>query len=89
MNDVSLQTILLLLGRHLAGSIAGAIIAHGWANGATSEQITGALLLVGSMLWSWWQKKGQALALADAGRAYSRLVALTTKKPPSPSVSKP
>ena len=92
MTDVSLQTIALLLLRHGAGWVAGILIAHGWANGYTSEQIVSAIVLAGTIGASFWEKAGKAALLAEANRAYNSLreqYNKVPKMPPAASVGKP
>jgi hypothetical protein len=88
MNDVTLDTIGMLVLRHAAGWIAGIILAHGWANGATSEQIASALILLGTIGFSMWQKSGQAAAMSKLQAAHDRLLT-QLKKPAAASVGKP
>lgn len=52
-----------LILRELAKPAAALVISHGWSNGASSEQIVGAIVLIGSIFWTWWNKSGHMLAV--------------------------
>ena len=75
MNDVSLQTILTLAARHLLTVAGGWLIHQGYLDASGQEAFIGAGMTVAGVLWSWWQKRGQAMALADAARAYDSVTA--------------
>lgn len=90
MTDVSWNTIGGLIFRRILAMAAGFLFAHGIlvAPGAAGMTVD-MFMSVGLALWSgwlsWWQKKGQAIAIADLNRAYDDLMrqwrASTLKKP--------
>lgn len=94
MTDVSWNTILGLIFRRILSIAAGFLLAHGFlvapdAAGVTVDMFMSVGLAAASGLLSWWQKKGQALAIADAQRAYDHVVAQwrASMKPQAQSVS--
>jgi hypothetical protein len=82
------QTLLSLVLRHALTTAAGALAAHGYLASSGSEQFISAGMLAAGILWSWWQKSGQALALAEAQRAYDDVAEKLSraKRPPAPSI---
>lgn len=91
MNDVSWNTILQLAARHVLTWFGGVLIAHGYLQSGSLEQFIGAGMTLAGVLFSWWQKQGQAAALAEATRAYESAAAQLRafRKPPAASVTKP
>jgi hypothetical protein len=91
MNDVTISTIFTLALRRGATWIAGIILAHGWANGYTSEQIVSAIVLAAEIGYSIWHQNGQAAAHAmlkgqvDYWRTKARASQMQSQ-PPAPSV---
>ena len=60
MDDVSIGTILGSIARHGLTTIGGSLVTAGYLDkGSTQAFVGGGMVLVG-VLWSWWQKKGQA-----------------------------
>jgi len=64
-NKVSLTTLGGLLVRAAVQAIGGGFVASGTLDGAQTETLAGAILIAGSLVWSWFQKR-QAAKLASA-----------------------
>jgi hypothetical protein len=83
-----MNEIVTLLLRHFATTIAGSLITHGYAGGYTAEQIAGGIVMLVTIGFSWWNKRGHVDALAAMQRAKQsaedQLKAL--RKPPAASV---
>lgn len=77
--DVDTQTLAMLLLRHAAGYAAGFALAHGWANGYTSEQIASAIVLLGTIGFSFAQKDGVSWLKAEKARL-EKLLAIYQKQ---------
>ena len=83
--NVDTQTIAMLLLRHAAGYLAGIALAHGWANGYTSEQIVSAIVLLGTIGFSWAQKDGVVWLQAEKARLEKLLASKAQPlTPPAP-----
>lgn len=78
MNDVGFNTILSLAVRHALTTLAGALATHGYLQASTGEQFVAGGMLILGVVWSWWQKEGEAGAKAflqeEADRYRSKLV---------------
>lgn len=51
--------VILGLVRHLLGAGGAALATNGWIDAAQSEQLVGALLAIGAIAWSAWDKKSK------------------------------
>lgn len=69
------QTFLALLLRHALGWVAGALLACGYIDSSMTEGFISAGMGLGVVLWSMWQKKGQAEVLAFARAELAKLKA--------------
>lgn len=63
MDNLTIDTFLAALARHALTTAAGVVIAHGYAGGATQEQLIGAGMVAFGVALSWWNKRGYALML--------------------------
>jgi len=52
-------TVLGLIARHGATTLAGILVSHGYLQSSGTEQFVGAVMLILGVAWSWWQKQGQ------------------------------
>src|ERR1700680_3982330 len=68
-NNVDTSTILASLARHALTTFAGGLAAHGYIMSSDTEQFVGAALVGAGLVWSWWQKEGQA----DIAAAFDHL----------------
>jgi hypothetical protein len=78
---MDIQTILALLARHGLTTVGGWLLYDGFlvapgGTGTTVEQFVSAGMVIGGVLWSIYQKKGQTWILAE-------LVKLKTQKAPT------
>lgn len=69
-----LQTVAALLLRHALGTGAGALAAHGYISSSATEQVVAVGMMLAGAAWSWWQKRGQALLLAEVQELRSQRV---------------
>jgi hypothetical protein len=60
MDTEALKPILAGLVRHGLTSIGGALVAGGYIQSSDTSAFIGGGMVVAGMLWSWWQKEGQA-----------------------------
>jgi hypothetical protein len=65
-NKVSLTTLTGLIVRAAVQAIGGGFVASGTLDGAQTETISGAVLILASLVWSWFQKRQAAKKLASA-----------------------
>ena len=65
-NKVELTTLGGLLVRAAVQAIGGGFVASGTLDGAQTETISGAVLIIASIAWSWFQKRQAAKKLASA-----------------------
>lgn len=72
MDNVDLQTFVGLAFRHAAGAIAGWLISQGYLQADAKQGFIGALVLVGTVALSWWQKSGQAEVAAELAKLKAR-----------------
>lgn len=91
MTDVSWNTILQLSARHVLTAIGLWLAKNGYIDASATEGFVGAGMMILGVAWSLWEKKGHALALAEATRAYESAAAQLRafRKPPAASVTKP
>ncbi|SRR5581483_231461 len=66
--DVEAKTVGSLIARHLLTKGAGAIAMHGYMASSDTEYFVSAGMFFAGIAWSWWQKSGQAEALAALAR---------------------
>lgn len=60
-----------LVTRQAATVIAGSLITHGVGTSSQTEAIAGAIALLLSLVWSWWQKTGQQKLLGQVAKLKS------------------
>jgi hypothetical protein len=79
------QTLAAMILRHAATGVAGFLITHGYVeNGTSKEQIIGAIMLAGSVAWSWWKNSGQAKAVA-----FWQTIAVKAAREPASNLNTP
>jgi hypothetical protein len=64
MNTEVLKPILAGLARHALTSLGGYLVASGAISSSQVDTFVGAGLMIAGVLWSWWQKVGQAKVAA-------------------------
>jgi hypothetical protein len=64
MDTDALQPILAGVVRHGLTSLGGALVAGGYMDSSDTTAFVGGGMVVAGVLWSWWQKRGQAKVLA-------------------------
>jgi hypothetical protein len=64
MDQQLIKSLLASAVRHGLTTLAGVLATHGYLSSSASEQFVSAGLLFAGVVWSWWQKDGQAKVLA-------------------------
>ena len=75
-----LQTILALIARHGLTSVGLWLAGHGYIDSSGVQGFVGAGILFAGVAWSWWQKRGQALLLAEVQELRSQRVKQAMKQ---------
>lgn len=57
---MDVKTVLALMVRHGLTTAAGILVTHGYMASSGTEQFVSAGLFLAAIVWSWWQKSGQA-----------------------------
>lgn len=81
------QTLVAAALRHALTTAAGSLVAHGYIMGSEQEQFIGGGMLIAGLIWSWYQKRGQAMVADELARMKAKAapVPLTPKSgPPNP-----
>ena len=73
--------------RHAATVIAGYLVAKGVTNADQTSQIVGAIMTIGAIAWSAWQKYGHAKVAAELDKLQSVPQTATIPKPPTATVT--
>jgi hypothetical protein len=60
MDTEALKPILAGIVRHALTSAGGALVAGGYIQSSDTSALVGGGMVIAGMLWSWWQKEGQA-----------------------------
>ena len=61
MDSEALKPILSLAARHLLTTAGGALVTSGVIQSGEVQGFVGAGMVIAGVLWSWWQKRGQAI----------------------------
>ena len=64
MDQQFIHSLLASSARHGLTTLAGALATHGYLADSSTEQFISAGMLFAGVIWSWWQKDGQAKVLA-------------------------
>lgn len=70
---VDYSTIAQLLARHFLTSAGLWLAGQGYLDSNGVQGFVGAGMLIGGVFWSWWQKRGQALAQAALAAEVQKL----------------
>lgn len=62
--DDTMKTILAGMVRHGLTTLGGALVTGGWMDSSQTSAFVGGGMVIAGIAWSWWQKQGQARALA-------------------------
>ena len=62
--DDTMKTILAGMVRHGLTTLGGALVAGGYMDASSTSAFVGGGMVIAGVAWSWWQKEGQAKALA-------------------------
>lgn len=60
MDSESLKPILAGMVRHLLTTAGGALVAGGYMQSSEQAAFVGGGMVIAGIVWSWWQKEGQA-----------------------------
>jgi hypothetical protein len=85
MDMEALKPILAGLVRHLLTTAGGMLVAGGYMDSSDEASFIGGGMVVAGIIWSWWQKRGQALVADEL----SRLRATKIITPANLQVKKP
>lgn len=69
--DDTMKTILAGLVRHGLTALGGALVTGGYMSSSSTADFVGGGMVIAGVLWSWWQKEGQARALAILARMHA------------------
>lgn len=70
MDTNALKPILAGLVRHALTSLGGMLVASGYMQSSDTAAFIGGGMVIAGMLWSWWQKEGQAKVLAAIAKMH-------------------
>lgn len=70
MDMDALKPILAGLVRHALTSLGGMLVASGYMQSSDTAALVGGGMVIAGMLWSWWQKEGQAKLLAIVAKMH-------------------
>ena len=85
---MDLETIGGMALRHGATTAGGWLVAHGYLNSDGVTGFVGAVMILGGIALSWWNKRGQAAALRELKETVDFWEILRSK-PTSPGTPKP
>jgi hypothetical protein len=66
--DDTMKTILAGVVRHGLTTLGGALVTGGYMDSSSTAAFVGGGMVLAGVVWSWWQKEGQARALAILAR---------------------
>lgn len=94
MDTEALKPILAGLVRHGLTSLGGALVAGGYMQSSDTAAFVGGGMVVAGMIWSWWQKEGQAevsalLKKVTATKTKADAVKAAEVLPPAAAVDTP
>lgn len=78
--DDTMKTILAGMVRHGLTTLGGALVAGGYMNSSSTTDFVGGGMVIAGVLWSWWQKEGQARALAILAKMHPVVPQSATNK---------
>lgn len=61
MDTEALQPILAGIARHALTTAGGALVTGGYMQSSEMTAFVGGGMVVAGIIWSWWQKRGQAI----------------------------
>jgi hypothetical protein len=68
MDTDALTPILAGMARHVLTTAGGALVAGGYMESSETSAFVGGGMVVLGVLWSWWQKRGQAMVAAELAK---------------------
>lgn len=77
--DKSPDLVSMILGpvvRHGLTTAAGALVADGVIKDSDTQMYVGAGMAIAGLVWSWWQKRGQKLAVDELQTTVKKLSSL-------------
>jgi hypothetical protein len=70
MDTEALKPILAGMVRHILTTAGGALVAGGYMQSSDQAAFIGGGMVVAGLIWSWWQKRGQAQVLAIVAKMH-------------------
>jgi len=77
--DDTMKTILAGMLRHGLTTLGGALVAGGYMSSSSTADFVGGGMVLAGVAWSWWQKEGQARALAILARMHPVAAPMSTQ----------
>lgn len=62
--DETMKQIIAGMVRHGLTTLGGALVAGGYMDSSSTSAFVGGGMVLAGVAWSWWQKRGQAQAMA-------------------------
>ena len=66
--DDAMKTILAGMVRHALTTAGGALVAGGYMESNEMGAFVGGGMILAGIVWSWWNKRGQALVSAELAK---------------------
>lgn len=84
MDNTALTPILAGIARHALTTLGGGLVAGGYMESSDTSSFVGAGMVILGIIWSWWNKRGQAMVIDEIKRLRATKIAMV----PTPEVKK-
>lgn len=74
MDETTLKSILAGIVRHGLTTLGGMLVSAGYMQSSDTAGFIGGGMVVAGIVWSWWQKRGQALVADELSKLRSAKV---------------